>query len=147
MAATDLQLAKTQTAQATFLATGNHIVGYRRVLEGPHSCGLCVVASTRLYHRSDLMPIHPNCDCSVFPVVSSDRDPGPLLNAGTLADVHSAIAAAFGADSTAARAIPGLMNGEHKPALYRDVLIEHHHGEIGPVLGVRTPHKAFVKAS
>jgi hypothetical protein len=133
-AATDLQLAKTQTAQATFLATGNHIVGYRRVLEGSYSCGLCIVASTRLYHRADLLPIHPACDCSVFPVISTQKDPGPLLNAGTLADVHNAIAEAFGADSPAAKNIPGLFNAKGVPVQYRGVLISHHHNEIGPVL-------------
>lgn len=135
LAATDLQLAKTHTAQQAMKADAR-IVGYRRVLEGAYSCGLCVVASTQRYHAAELMPIHPGCDCDVAPIYG-DHDPGRMLNAGSLADVHAAINDRFGADSSAARAVPGLFNGKGKPTLYRDVIVVHQHGEIGPVLGVR----------
>lgn len=135
LAATDVQLAKTHTAQKA-LSRDARIVGYRRVLEGPYSCGLCIVASTQRYHQAELMPVHPGCDCDVVPIYG-DHDPGRLLNAGTLADVHDAVRQRFGVDSTAAREIPGIYNGKGDPTLYRDVIITHHHGEIGPVLGVR----------
>lgn len=59
-ALTDLQLAKTRTAQQV-LATNPRVIGYRRVLTGAHSCALCIVASTHTYSRGDLMPIHPQC--------------------------------------------------------------------------------------
>lgn len=57
---TDLQLAKTHTARA-FLDLDDDVTGYRRVLTGTQSCGLCVVASTQRYHRGELLPIHPGC--------------------------------------------------------------------------------------
>jgi len=135
LAATDVQLAKTHTAQRA-LASDARIVGYRRVLEGTYSCGLCIVASTQRYHKAELMPVHPGCDCDITPIYG-DHDPGRLLNAGTLADVHDAVRRRFGADSSAARAIPGIYNGKGDPTLYRDAIITHDHGEIGPVLGVR----------
>lgn len=59
-ALTDLQLAKTHAAQQT-LEQDPHVVGYRRMLEGAYSCGLCIVAATLRYHKRDLMPIHPAC--------------------------------------------------------------------------------------
>jgi hypothetical protein len=58
--ATDLQLAKTHAARAV-MSDDHRVVGYRRVLTGIKTCGLCVVASTQRYHRGDLMPIHPGC--------------------------------------------------------------------------------------
>lgn len=60
IAETDLQLAKTHAAR-TALAGDERVAGFRRVLTGSHSCGLCVLASTQRYHRGDLMPIHPGC--------------------------------------------------------------------------------------
>jgi hypothetical protein len=77
LAVTGLQLAKTHTSQA-ILSNDPRVTGYRRVLEGRGSCGLCVAVSTRRYHREDLMPIHPGCDCSVAPIYE-DADPGGRL--------------------------------------------------------------------
>ena len=134
LAATDLQLAKTHSARAV-MDREPRIAGYRRVLEGPHSCGLCIVASTQRYHKADLMPIHPGCDCSVWPIVG-DSDPGLVINEQHLGDVHQAIADTFGRNSAAARDIPGAFR-DGKPIQYSDVLVTHHHGEIGPVLAVR----------
>jgi hypothetical protein len=127
---TDLQLAKTHTAQQA-MAKDEKVSGYRRTLEGPHSCGLCIVASTQVYHKAKLLPIHPGCDCEVTPVYG-ESDPGLVVNERHLADVHQAIEDRFGQSSAGARAIPG-----QKGLQYRDVLIEHHNGELGPVLGVR----------
>lgn len=135
LAATDLQLAKTATAHHV-LSGAAHVTGYRRVLEGPRSCGLCIVASTQRYHRGELMPIHPGCDCSVEPIFGTD-DPGRVIDEQSLVDAHAAIADRFGADSTAARTIRGAYNDRGGQVLYRDVLITHQHGEIGPVLAVR----------
>src|SRR5207248_3811639 len=68
IAATDLQLAKTHASQQVL--SGDHrVVGYRRVLSGDKSCGLCIVASTQRYRKGDLLPIHPGCSCSVAPLV------------------------------------------------------------------------------
>jgi hypothetical protein len=132
---TDMQLAKTKTAQA-MLGDNEKVVGYRRVLEGAYSCGLCIVASTQRYHKGELMPIHPGCDCSVAPILGH-HDLGRLLNLPDLQAVHSAIGDRFGASSPAAAAVPGLVDGNGDPTLYRDVIVVHQHGEIGPVLAVR----------
>lgn len=138
-AQTDLQLAKTHTAQRSMDAD-RRVSGYRRVLEGPHSCGLCIVASTIVYHKAKLMPIHPGCDCGVDPLYGElpaslsvgARVGDAVVDIGQLSDAHQAIADRFGRSSSGARAIPG-----QKGLEYKDVLIEHHNGEIGPVLGVR----------
>lgn len=135
LAQTDLQLAKTHTAREV-LAREDDIVGYRRVLEGAYSCGLCIVASTVRYHKADLMPIHPGCDCGIEPI-HGDHDPGRTIDAQRLVDVHDAVHDRFGRDSPAAREIRGALNDKGEPVLYRDVLITHEHGELGPVLSVR----------
>jgi hypothetical protein len=146
LAQTDLQLTKTRTALQV-LGPDDRVVGYRRVLEGAHSCGLCIVAATQRYHRQTLMPIHPGCDCSVEPIWSHTdtgqtinpvvRDGGKLVPVGDLADVHDRIEQRFGASSSSARAIPGARDNLGRIVQYRDVLITHEHGELGPVLGVR----------
>lgn len=78
LVATDLQLARTHTARNK-LADAHGIVGYRRTLTGTENCALCALASTQRYRKSDLMPIHPGCDCGVAPI-AGDRDPGLVIN-------------------------------------------------------------------
>lgn len=75
---------------------GNTIIGYRRVVhpernESGQSCGLCVVASTRIYKKSNLRPIHDNCKCEVVPVTLTN-DPGDSLNRLDLGDLYEAAA-------------------------------------------------------
>lgn len=130
LAVTDLQLAKTHTSQQV-LAAAPRVIGYRRVLEGPHSCGLCILASTVVYHHKKLLPIHPGCDCSVAEITAGS-DPAQQVNDHLVGDVHAAIATHFGSSSAAGRAIGG-----QDGLQYRDVLIEHTHGELGPVLAIR----------
>lgn len=127
LAATDLQLAKTHTLKNVSVELSK-VVGYRRVLEGPHSCALCILASTQRYHRGDLMPIHPNCDCMVAPIFG-DLDPGRTLNEQMVPDVHAAIRKDLGED---------VANAAGKG--YQGILITHEHGELGPVLSVRGQH-------
>jgi hypothetical protein len=143
LAATDLQLAKTHAAQHV-LAQQTNVTGYRRVLEGTYSCGLCIVAATRRYHKAELLPIHPGCDCSVEPIIGhSERvmaamvrtADGQLTPVADLADVHERIADTFGKDSTAARAVA--VGSKDEPINYRDIIVIHDHSELGPVLGVR----------
>lgn len=128
MAATDMQLAKTHASRHVLSRRGN-VAGYRRVLTGSKSCGLCVVASTQRYHKADLLPCHPGCDCAVAPIIG-DLDPGQVLDPEGLEGVHQAIADRFGGAAADARGGSGIPN-------YRDVLVVHEHGEIGPVLAVR----------
>jgi hypothetical protein len=125
IAATDLQLAKTHTAQR-MLTDAPGVVGYERVLEGTHSCGLCVIASTQRYHRGDLMPIHDRCDCSVQPIFG-DQDPGRVIHPQRLLDAQAQIALRIGQPANTAA------------GLKRQVIV-HQHGEIGPVLTVRAQH-------
>lgn len=61
---TDITLADRAT---TYVHTeaDTRISGHRRVLSaGKKNCPLCVVASDRLYHKSDLRPIHAHCGCT-----------------------------------------------------------------------------------
>lgn len=72
---TDLQLAKTKTAQKVMNdpSVGDDVKWYKRVLKGTTNCGLCMYASTRTYYKADLMPIHPGCDCEPMGMTSDPR--------------------------------------------------------------------------
>jgi hypothetical protein len=122
-ALTDIQLAKTKTAQFV-LGQDPRVTGYRRVLTGTHSCALCVLASTVRYHKADLMPIHPNCDCAVEPLVGNQMPPDIPAS-----QIHEVIRRDLGDKYVS----PGARQGVD----YRKVLVTHEHGEIGPVLAVR----------
>lgn len=119
---TDLQLAKTHTAQDVFTHTDG-IGGYRRTLTGSENCGLCVVASTQRYHKAQLMPIHPGCDCGVA-ILAEREDPDPD---DRLAAAHEAIQERFGISDSGARTPD-----------YRKALLVEEHGELGPVLTVKS---------
>lgn len=63
------------------------ITGYRRVvhpeLSQTGSCGLCIVASTMIYKKSDLLPIHAGCKCETVEIYQIDGktyDPGQQIN-------------------------------------------------------------------
>ncbi len=80
----DIGMASRQGAKdALNTAPQGKIRGYRRVLHPElseyGSCGLCVVASTRVYKKSELMPMHNLCKCEVV-VVYTDADPGNQIN-------------------------------------------------------------------
>jgi hypothetical protein len=96
------------------------VVGYRRILHpelgsGGPPCGLCVVASDRLYHVEDLMPIHTRCRCSVAAAMA-DHDPGDSLNKDDLRAIYAAA---------------GGNTGEQLKTI-RVAYTEH--GELGPLL-------------
>lgn len=126
IAATDLQLAKTNAAQHV-LSGAEGIVGYRRVLNLP-SCGLCVVASTQRYQKSNLMAIHPGCDCGEEPIYGTE-DTGQVIDDQLLIAAHDAIEQRFGVSDSGARSPD-----------YRKVLLDrlhvHDHPEMGPLLTV-----------
>lgn len=121
-ALTDVQLAKTHTAQQV-LSQDKQVVGYRRILEGAYSCGLCVIASTQRYHRGDLLPIHPACDCACAPIYG-ESDPGQTIDLDAYFAAHQAAKDVFGKSNSRATD-------------YNRLLITHAHGELGPVLAVR----------
>ena len=117
LAETDVQLAETHAARHV-LAGKPKVVGYRRVLTGAESCGLCAVASTQRYHRANLLPIHPGCDCQVSPIYG-DVDPGRVINQRLVDDLGAEVTDRFGATTRRS---------------YSDLVVVHEHGEVGPML-------------
>lgn len=99
----NLDLAWRQQFHDDIAAAPDTITGYRRVIHpelpaepgripGP-VCGLCVAASTRVYGKSELLPMHNLCRCSVMPLVGEeggDGDPGLRLNERDLAAIYKA---------------------------------------------------------
>jgi len=120
LVATDHQLAKTTQSRESMTDRGFTFM--RRVLTGRENCALCAIASTQRYRVQDLLPIHPNCDCSVDTVEVS-RDPGQVIDSSLLELVHSAVEAKTGQSDRGAR-----------DPDYRDLLLVREHGELGPVL-------------
>jgi hypothetical protein len=110
-------------------ANENRIVGYRRVLVGPVNCALCIVASTQRYHKRDLKPMHPHCDCKVAPVLSFESDGDHILDQDLLDQIHRSIADKFGEDFA-----------NKSAADYNKILVQHNHGELGPQLTWRGQH-------
>lgn len=122
IAVTDLQLAKTKTAQQVLKVSPARVTGYRRELgPDPKHCALCVLTSSRVYFKGDLLPLHPGCYCTPVPVLRGEQVPEV-----DPAAVHDAIRSTLG-DS--------YVNASGKG--YRDLVVTHEHGELGPVLGVR----------
>lgn len=124
-AQSDLQRTKTLAAREV-LSADREAVGFRRVLVGEENCGLCVVASTQRYHKRELLPLHPGCDCEPQPIYGAS-DPGQVIDEETLAAAHEAIRATFGISDVAAR------NPD-----YRKLVLVREHGELGPTLTVRS---------
>lgn len=95
-------------------------VGYRRVIHPELSkggaCGLCIVASDRRYKKSDLMPLHARCRCSVTMILRGGVDPGGSLNNLDLGDLYEAAGSTKAAD------------------LKRTRYTVQDNGELGPVL-------------
>lgn len=133
---TDLQLTKTHTAQKEF-AADERVVGYRRVPQGTYTCALCLILSTRRYRKENLAEVHPGCDCDVEQIVG-DFDPGPVLDADFLNAVHDAIERDLGEKYVSRAGKKGSTRARELD--YRDIVIVHQHGELGPVVGVRGHH-------
>lgn len=133
IASTDLQLAKTHAARQVLAQqpAGREPTGYVRTLEGTSSCGFCALASTRLYHVEELLPIHPGCDCDVAPYY---RDPSLVIAPDQLERVHVLARDFFGTSRTS-----GVDRGSRQFD-YHDFVIVHEHGELGPVLARKGQH-------
>lgn len=121
-------LAMRLAAQLTLAELGKSvdITGYRRVvhpeLSRSGSCGLCIVASDKVYKKAALMPIHGHCACSVLPIIGARGgagDPGNSLNALSLGDLYE-----LAGDSTSGADLKKV----------RVKVVEH--GEMGPTLVV-----------
>lgn len=116
-----------KTLQATHLA-----VAYRRVIhpelskDGLGTCSMCIVASDRVYKKSQLLPIHARCHCTVSPIMAGGVDPGSGINNLDLATLY--------ADA----------KGMQAPSLKRTRYQVDDHGELGPTLvpkGRRKPRR------
>ncbi|WP_425837304.1 hypothetical protein [Streptomyces fractus] len=125
LAKTDLQLARTHTVRevADELPKFEYTV---RVLQGEYDCALCMIASTQRYHKKDLAPIHPGCDC-IVKTVTADYDPGQIVDEDRLERIHDLVEDALGRSDRGGRAVD-----------YRKIIIARDHGEIGPVLSYRS---------
>lgn len=125
IAATDLQLASTRTSREVMAdpRSGRY---YRRQLTGAENCGLCVLASTQRYNRGDLLPIHPDCDCVAVPLAPGEAV-DRVLDPELLEAAHTAIEDRFGRSDRGGRA-PN----------YRRVVLVREHGELGPLLTVKS---------
>lgn len=75
-AVTDLSYSQRDTMQAIAADSGNDIVGYWRVPDEGSACDFCVTIADRLYYAEDLMPVHPNCNCSVEPATRESASGG-----------------------------------------------------------------------
>lgn len=113
---TDVNLATRKATQKTLESTPK-VTGYRRIIHPEMSrggsCGLCVVAADRVYYKSELMPIHDRCKCTVLPVTDKS-DPGESLNADQIGEYYRQAGGTEGAKLKRVRVSQ--------------------HGEIGPVL-------------
>lgn len=78
---------------ATDQMDSKQIVGFRRVVhpelaKSGQSCGLCIVASTMIYTKGSLMPIHAGCNCGIAEIydLGNDEilDPGDQINISDL---------------------------------------------------------------
>jgi hypothetical protein len=138
----NLALAFRDQWRANMRAAPKTITGYRRVIHpeviatgstapGP-VCGLCVVASDRLYKRADLLELHALCRCSVAPVVGEaggDGDPGSAINGLDLNRIYTE------AGSTGFKALKNtkilvVYNDETGPRL---TFAKHHHRDAADV--------------
>jgi hypothetical protein len=120
---TDLQLAKTHAARAV-MSKANGSGLFQRVLRGEHDCVKCILTSTRVYSKAELLPIHPGCDCDVEPILGISEFKAEAQR--RLVDAHDLVAQQFG---------PEAANPSGRG--YSDLIVTHEHGEYGPTLGIR----------
>jgi hypothetical protein len=115
----DVQLADSHQSRAS-LSAQKTVTGWRRVIHPEltkgGTCGLCIAASDRIYHVSDLRPIHDHCACTTLPIVGS-MDPGNSLNNLDLETLYQ-----HAGGSTSGRALKNTRYSIDE------------HGELGPVL-------------
>lgn len=127
--ATDMQMTQVRQAQRTMRNSG--VQFYRRVLGGGGDCALCMIASTQRYRKSDLMPIHPRCGCTVAPI---QGDANLVLDPDLLEHVHSEV-----------QRITGEVDRGARSSAYRKLIAAREHGEMGPVLTWK--HQQFTSAA
>ena len=118
----DMAMSVRDTA-SNWLHNQNDVAGWRRVIHPElarktgMSCGLCIVASDRLYTREELLPLHGGCHCAVVPVYFG-ADMGSQLNQADLKRIYQA-AGTSAASGLKRTRISVKDNGELGPVLVR----------------------------
>lgn len=143
VAETDVTLAVREQYRASLTGMSGplrDVRGWRRILHPEQSesgpCGLCVVASDRIYKISDLEPIHLRCRCEVLPVIG-DLDPGIDLSSDDLDRIYEA------AGGTGGDVIKDGKRHSGRLKKLRVALVEN--GELGPVLVDADQHHRGVR--
>lgn len=134
---TDIQQAKNR--QATKSIGGSGFRFFERSLTGNENCAFCVIASTQRYHKGDLMPLHPGCDCGVKPLKTAS-DPGQVISPELLERTHELIDAKLNQYDRGARDLGiGKVSSSSQPLSdFTELIIVREHGELGPILGWRS---------
>lgn len=121
----DLALADREMYQKT-VHDVPQVIGTRRnvhpELSKGGTCGLCIAAATRIYHKTELLPLHNHCECTSSPVLADVEDIVQTINGISLDDLYVSIG------ETA------------REKLKRTRFTVHHHGELGPVLTQHGDH-------
>ncbi len=140
----DIQLAMRAQA-ARSMPAGSR---YRRVTTGAETCALCTLASTQVYHRGQLMPIHPGCDCTVQPL-RRYTDAMRRSDAETVRKTHEAVgdagydAAASGGHGGGGDDYRGITLRSEDGKIVADggeKITVYDHGEYGPTLAWAGQH-------
>jgi hypothetical protein len=132
-AAVDTDIALAVREQETWTARKLGVQFYRRVLhpelaESGLSCGLCIVASDRIYSVAKFKrELHDHCHCEMIPV-ENGKDPGLTLNEDDLESLYRAAGKAVGRERETSGAAKQL------GALKRVRVGITEHGELGPIL-------------
>lgn len=120
----DLAATARDEAQKVMWSTPD-VIGYRRVIHPEFSktgtCGLCVVASSRFYTKSELMPLHDRCKCTISPLTKT-QDLGLRLNRDDLDRIYEAAGSKYAED------------------LKKITVQVREHGELGPILTSKGDH-------
>lgn len=148
----DTQLAQRGAANAHAEAD-RRVTAWRRQtnqVSGGKTCGFCIAASTRLYHRGDLLPLHHYCRCSVVEIYV-DSFQGPTLDRERLDAVyartgHDASRQALGRIRMDAVDIPAAVDVETVKAIDALAPTIRMDPELGPYLDGARHDSSFVLA-
>ncbi|MGP9727895.1 hypothetical protein [Glutamicibacter sp. AOP3-A1-12] len=131
-----VQLSKTHAAAEAMGRSG--FTKYMRTLTGRENCAMCTIASTQRYHRGDLLPIHPGCDCGIKPFVVDPGDDYQVIDESLLESTHDQIASKLGDSDRGARLLGTGKFEKSQISDYTDLILTREHGELGPTLTWRT---------
>lgn len=132
-AVVDMDIALAIRKQEGVTAKKLGVKHYRRVLhpelaKSGLSCGLCIVASDRIYTVGKFeRELHDHCNCEMIPI-DSGKDPALRLNQDDLDSLYAAAGKAVGKDSETGGGAAQL------GALKRVRVGITEHGELGPIL-------------